>query len=49
MVRKDENPKNLFLSVHFPAQMEASEVMEYKIKEEKSCECIPNFKIYLLP
>ncbi|XP_066484676.1 ras and Rab interactor 3 [Tiliqua scincoides] len=36
MVRKDENLKNLFLSVHFPAQAEASEVLEYKIKEEKS-------------
>ncbi|XP_077179645.1 ras and Rab interactor 3 [Paroedura picta] len=36
IVRKDETLKNLFLSVHFPAQAEASEVVEYKIKEEKS-------------
>nr|XP_056707812.1 ras and Rab interactor 3 [Euleptes europaea] len=36
IVRKDENLKNLFLSVHFPAQAEGSEVVEYKIKEEKS-------------
>ncbi|XP_053125626.1 ras and Rab interactor 3 [Hemicordylus capensis] len=36
MVRKDENLKNLLLSVHFPAQTETSEVLEYKLKEEKS-------------
>ncbi|XP_042302083.1 LOW QUALITY PROTEIN: ras and Rab interactor 3 [Sceloporus undulatus] len=35
MVRKDEKVKHLFLSVHYPTQTEASEVLEYNIKEEK--------------
>ncbi|XP_070609687.1 ras and Rab interactor 3 [Erythrolamprus reginae] len=36
MVRKDETMKNLFLLVHFPAQKEGCDILEYKIKEEKS-------------
>ncbi|XP_061467975.1 ras and Rab interactor 3 isoform X2 [Rhineura floridana] len=36
MVRKEENLKKLFLSIHFPAQTRASDVLEYRIKEEKS-------------
>ncbi|XP_013918824.1 PREDICTED: ras and Rab interactor 3 [Thamnophis sirtalis] len=36
MVRKDETLKNLFLLVHFPAQKEGCDILEYKIKEEKS-------------
>ncbi|XP_062974555.1 ras and Rab interactor 3 [Elgaria multicarinata webbii] len=36
MIRKDETLKNLFLSVHFPAQAETPGVLEYKIKEEKA-------------
>ncbi|KAH0620415.1 hypothetical protein JD844_020839, partial [Phrynosoma platyrhinos] len=36
MVRKDEKMENLFLSVHYPTQTEASKVLEYNIKEEKS-------------
>ncbi|XP_053232449.1 ras and Rab interactor 3 isoform X1 [Podarcis raffonei] len=36
IVRKDENLKNLLLSVHFPALVEASDISEYRIKEEKS-------------
>nr|XP_008110428.1 PREDICTED: ras and Rab interactor 3 [Anolis carolinensis] len=36
MVRKDEKMENLFLSVHLTTQKETSEVLEYKIKEEKS-------------
>uniref|UniRef100_A0A8C6VIK0 Ras and Rab interactor 3 n=1 Tax=Naja naja TaxID=35670 RepID=A0A8C6VIK0_NAJNA len=37
MVQKDETLKNLFLLVHFPAQKEGCDILEYKIKEEKSC------------
>ncbi|XP_063146322.1 ras and Rab interactor 3 [Candoia aspera] len=36
MVRKNETLKNLFLLVHFPAQEEGCDILEYKIKEEKS-------------
>ncbi|XP_039202915.1 ras and Rab interactor 3 [Crotalus tigris] len=36
LVRKDETLKNLFLLVHFPAQKEGCDILEYKIKEEKS-------------
>ncbi|XP_058018582.1 ras and Rab interactor 3 isoform X4 [Ahaetulla prasina] len=36
MVRKDETLKNLFLLVHFPVQKEGCDILEYKIKEEKS-------------
>uniref|UniRef100_A0A8C6X1M0 Uncharacterized protein n=1 Tax=Naja naja TaxID=35670 RepID=A0A8C6X1M0_NAJNA len=39
MVQKDETLKNLFLLVHFPAQKEGCDILEYKIKEEKSCKC----------
>ncbi|KAG8126437.1 hypothetical protein E2320_021595, partial [Naja naja] len=35
MVQKDETLKNLFLLVHFPAQKEGCDILEYKIKEEK--------------
>ncbi|XP_044292493.1 ras and Rab interactor 3 isoform X2 [Varanus komodoensis] len=36
MVRKDETLKGLLLSVHFPAQMDALEVLEYEIKQERT-------------
>uniref|UniRef100_A0A8D0H2C3 Ras and Rab interactor 3 n=1 Tax=Sphenodon punctatus TaxID=8508 RepID=A0A8D0H2C3_SPHPU len=36
LVRREENLKNMVLSVHFPAQNGTSEVQEYNIKEEKS-------------
>uniref|UniRef100_A0ABM5FBB3 Ras and Rab interactor 3 n=1 Tax=Pogona vitticeps TaxID=103695 RepID=A0ABM5FBB3_9SAUR len=36
MVRKEEKMENLFLSVHNPSHTEASEVLEYTIKKEKS-------------